>query len=166
MDPRPSLSTNRLGATSLTLNMPHTLPSFETNNMKLPNLTVKSASPSRHCATCLANYSSANWYKDKLRSPGHFMCKSCYVCLNRKKTKSLVPTVRRRRKPLIRDSKRWCENCDSRQSSGDWYRGSNGFVCQKCYQRKNRLKKIGTGLSGFDLGPNAEPGLEKHRSSA
>ena len=122
----------------------------------------------RTCASCFADYSSGNWYKDKER-PGCYMCKSCYVCLNRKKRKSISgpnadtpyaspplqtsPTspqnamlqIRQRRKPSNREElqNRVCASCTSNHSSGDWYRdqsGPNMFNCQKCYQRKNREK--------------------------
>ena len=37
----------------------------------------------RVCGTCHADYSSGNWYKDKVKV-GEYMCKSCYVCMKRR----------------------------------------------------------------------------------
>ncbi|KAJ3359935.1 hypothetical protein HDU91_004765 [Kappamyces sp. JEL0680] len=89
----------------------------------------------RTCATCQAQYSSGNWYasgadvryKDKSR-PGQYMCKSCYVCLNRKRggvAKSGADghaPVRQRRRPVVREEfhDRVCIGCASNHSSGDW----------------------------------------------
>lgn len=64
-----------------------------------------------------------NWYKDKNRV-GCYMCKSCYVCFNRKKLKDGTVTIlstRKRRDAYSRDSSnRVCLSCFADQSSGDW----------------------------------------------
>ena len=86
------------------------------------------------------------------------MCKSCYVCFNRKKKglKQLPLTlkIRQRRKPVYREESnfRTCVGCQSGHSSGDWYRDQkdpSSFNCQKCYQRKNRDKLKRKSKIGF-----------------
>ncbi|KAJ3342698.1 hypothetical protein HDU91_000500, partial [Kappamyces sp. JEL0680] len=107
----------------------------------------------RNCGTCLAEYSSGNWYRDKLR-PGQYMCKSCYVCRNRKLKKTAPDAVildaevaRRKKVPggLKKDiPSRICSTCAATHSSGDWYRNPDqpfGFNCQKCYQRRQRASR-------------------------
>ena len=108
----------------------------------------------RTCSSCFADYSSGNWYKDK-EQEGEYLCKSCYVCLQRKKrklekTKEVergsdfldistyrvamfqVRQRRRRQNTIIRkemsilDGVRRCVQCHSSHSSGDWYRDKSG----------------------------------------
>ena len=66
-----------------------------------------------------------NRYRDKHR-PGEYMCKSCYVCLNRKKGGKNgleAGVVRQRRRPVVREDfqDRICNGCESSHSSGDWF---------------------------------------------
>ena len=99
------------------------------------------------CSICLSEYSSGNWYRHKdIDCPG-YICKSCYVCVNRrmKIQKSTLQKIdipaaissvlesRGKRKPRSsclsmqhqnekKQNRKECCECFSKSSSGDWYR--------------------------------------------
>lgn len=126
-------------------------------------------SSERICSSCCAVYSSGNWYKNK-EKPGAYICKSCYVCLNRQKRNSIIKSMNAAPDPYMTtnfttpspmrkrhashaahttinshiSTMRVCAGCQSPASSGDWYKSHNtagGYLCQKCYQRNKRAKE-------------------------
>lgn len=128
--------------------------------------------PSKACNICHATYSSGNWYKHKDQKTGGYMCKSCYVCLNRrlktmkksgpvdihaaissvlesKRNRSMSSTSAANRRALSgikRNEGKVCARCGSSKSSGDWYRDHGNLEQDdglvNCQRCYQRMKKL------------------------
>ena len=133
--------------------------------------TTTNTNPLKSCSICHATYSSGNWYKHKDHNTGGYMCKSCYVCLNRrlktmkkagpvdmhaaissvlesKSKRSISLTSAAHRRAVLgikRNEGKICVLCGANRSSGDWYR-DHGNLEQNgrvnCQRCYQRMKKL------------------------
>ncbi|KAJ3304113.1 hypothetical protein HDV03_003099 [Kappamyces sp. JEL0829] len=112
----------------------------------------------RSCFVCGSQTTAgSSWYKDKLR-PSQYLCKTCYIARQRMLKRNPSTTalleyeeVRRLKSLGVPTSEilgRTCNQCGAAKTSGDWYKDtpaaaeeSERFICQACYQRRNRQRK-------------------------